>query len=171
VLSLATEALEPAEVIELANPAYQLRPSSMTFHGRDIFAPAAAHLALGVAPHTFGPRLDRFCQLALPRMVRQGNVLEAEIIYIDAFGNLCTNISDRDLPAPPTPGLRITMDAIHIDGLSVNYAAAAVGRYVALINSWGLLEIAVNQGDARRTSGAKVGDKVRVFVAPTEVTQ
>jgi S-adenosylmethionine hydrolase len=165
VLSLATAALEPAEVIELANPAYQLRPSSMTFHGRDIFAPAAAHLALGVAPHSFGPRLDRFCQLALPRVVRQGNVLEAEIIYIDAFGNLFTNISDRDLPAPPALGLQIVMGAVQIDGLSAHYAAAAVGQYVALINSWGLLEIAVNQGDARRGSGAKVGDKIGVFFA------
>ena len=165
VLSLATEALEPMEIVELANPAYRLQPSSMTFHGRDIFAPAAAHLAVGVAPHAFGPRLENFCKLELPKAVRQGNVLKAEIIYIDAFGNVFTNIEGGNLPAPPAPGLRIVMGAVQIDGLSANYASAAVGQYVALINSWGLLEIAVNQGDARRGSGAKVGDTVGVFFA------
>ena len=164
VLSLATDALKPAQTVELSNACYQLHPASATFHGRDIFAPAAAHLSLGAPPAAFGPKLDSFVVLALPAARLQGNTLDGEIIYIDGFGNLFTNIEENDLPEQPGGCAAIAMGAIHVSGLSPNYAAAAGEKYVAVINSWGLLEIAVNRGNAQQNSGAKVGDKVKVVL-------
>jgi len=160
VLSLAAGVLKPVQIVELSNPAYRLQPSSTTFHGRDIFAPAAAHLSLGVAPAAFGMKLDDFFKLALPEPVRRHDTLEGEIIYIDAFGNLFTNIEEHELTGWPGDRVEIAVGPVHISGISPHYAAAATGGYVALVNSWGLLEIAVNKGNAQQSSGAAVGDKV-----------
>ncbi|HEY7713145.1 MAG TPA: SAM-dependent chlorinase/fluorinase [Candidatus Binatia bacterium] len=161
VLSLAIAAFKPATIVELSNLTYQLPAAGTTFHGRDIFAPAAAHLSLGIAPAAFGRKLDSFFRLALPEIMRRQNTLEGEIIYIDAFGNLFTNIEEHDVTWRST-GCAISMGAVRIQGLSPSYAAAGCGEFVAVINSWGVLEIAVNQGSAQRSSGASIGDKVRL---------
>ena len=162
VLSLAIGVLEPGHIVELSNPLYRLEPASATFHGRDIFAPAAAYLSLGVPPEAFGPQLHTFVKVALPQVRRRGNKFEGQIIYIDTFGNLFTNIEARDLAALENTRCRIIVGAVHVSGLSPNYAAAAVGEHVAVINSWGLLEIAVNRGSAQQISGAVLGDNVTV---------
>lgn len=162
VLSLAIGTLRPDYIVELSNPIYQLRPASATFHGRDIFAPAAAHLSLGVAPAAFGPKSATFLNLAQSKPRRREKTLEGEIVYIDAFGNLFTNIESHDLTGPAVDHLEIAIGAVCVSGLSRSYGAAAVGDFVAVINSWGLLEIAAYRGNAQKTTGAKIGDKVTV---------
>jgi S-adenosylmethionine hydrolase len=163
LLSLAVGDKKPSLVVELSNPAYHLRPTSVTFHGRDVFAPVAAHLSLGVPITAFGPRLDTFHRLALPKVYRTATEKAGEIIYIDGFGNLFTNIEENDLKGLAANQIEITLGAIRIAGLAPNYVATNVGHFVAVVNSWGLLEIAVCQGNAQQKSGAKIGDQVRVI--------
>jgi hypothetical protein len=134
----------------------------MTFHGRDIFAPTAAHLSLGTLPTAFGRRLDAFVRLAVPEVVRQERSLQGEIVYIDKFGNLFTNIHEHDLSGQPAETLDIVIGPFRVRGLSRNYAEAQEGEFVAVLNSWGLLEIAVYKDDARKRTGAKIGDKVTI---------
>ena len=81
---------------ELTNPDFQLHPVSSTFHGRDIFSPAAAHLSLGAAAESFGPPLQELVWLPFPQPSVQGNQIAGQVIYVDHFGNLVTNVP-RDL--------------------------------------------------------------------------
>ena len=87
-----------------------------------------------------------------------------EIIYIDGFGNLFTNIGEHDLTGMARAQVEITFGAIHIAGLASNYAAAEAGSFLAVVNSWGLLEIAVYQGSAQQNTGARIGDKVQLTI-------
>ena len=162
VLSLALERRRPTRIIHLSNPNYYLRPTSATFHGRDIFAPVAAYLSLGIAPEAFGETISDWVELPWPAILKTETTLEGEIVYIDGFGNLFTNIRAHDLEELSGRPLRITVRALSIRGLASNYAAVEPGKYVALINSWGLLEIAIYKESAKRRSGAIVGDKVKV---------
>jgi S-adenosyl-L-methionine hydrolase (adenosine-forming) len=164
LLSLAVGTRKPNCVVELSNPAYHLRPTSGSFHGRDIFAPVAAHLSRGVPVAEFGKRLETFHRLILPEVSRTLTELSGEVIYVDGFGNLFTNISRHDLTGFVHQQWAITLGSIRIPGLSPNYAATHPGNFVAIINSWGLVEIGVYQGNAQRRSGAKVGEKVRFTI-------
>ena len=160
VLSLALAGKPPARIIHLSNSTYHLQPVYTTFHGRDIFAPVAAYLSLGIAAFAFGEPVETSVRLYLPEVSRTARGLVGEILYIDRFGNLFTNICARDLRGLATEKLVISMGNVAIRGLASAYAAAADGGFVALINSWGLLEIAVYKGSAERRATAKVGDKV-----------
>jgi S-adenosylmethionine hydrolase len=162
VLSLVLEGKELPRVFHLANARYQLQPTSSTFHGRDIFAPTAAYLSLSMTAEQFGEITDQFVRLFWPTVLETENSLTGEVVYIDGFGNLFTNIEAAALEKRSGEPLRITLRDLSILGPAVNYAAVKSGEYVALINSWGLLEIAVSLGNARQRSGAVVGDKVQV---------
>jgi S-adenosyl-L-methionine hydrolase (adenosine-forming) len=162
VLSLALGDSSAAQVIELGNPKYQLQPTSGTFHGRDIFAPAAAYLSCGVSPAEFGEKRGNFAKLVLPKVVRTNNTLAGEVIYIDKFGNLFTNIEQRDLTGFTSHTLNIALGDLQIRGIAANYAGAKSGELIAVFNSWGLLEIAANKGNAANKTGAKVGDNVKI---------
>jgi S-adenosylmethionine hydrolase len=87
-------------------------------------------------------------------------------VYIDGFGNLFTNIGADDLKELSGHRLRITLRDLSILGLAANYAAVEQDNYVGLINSWGLLEIAIYKGSAQKRSGAIIGDKVQVTWVP-----
>jgi S-adenosylmethionine hydrolase len=162
VLSLVTEGKRPARIVCLSNRSYQLGPTSLTFHGRDIFAPAAAHLSRGIAPEAFGETIEDFIKLAWPSVLKTEATMRGEIVYIDRFGNLFTNMRSDDLRPLLGKQLQIVIHDFLIPGLSTNYAAVEQGQYVALINSWGLLEIAIHKGNAQERSGAVIGDKVHV---------
>lgn len=164
VLSLALRDKAPVQIVHLSNPTYHLCPPCATFHGRDIFAPVAAYLSLGVAPTAFGETLNSFERIEWPRVTKSTRGIEGKIIYIDGFGNLFTNIEDRDLRGLPTEQLRISLDGIEIHGLSANYLGGDDGRWIALINSWGLLEIARYKDNAAQRSQARVGDRVSVLI-------
>jgi S-adenosylmethionine hydrolase len=164
ILSLAVENIRSAHIVHLSNPTYHLRPTSMTFHGRDIFAPAAAHLSLGIPASAFGEPWDKIVRVSIPEVVRKERGIEGEIVYIDKFGNLFTNIGEHDLSGQPVETLDIVIGSIWVRGMSQNYARAQEGQFVAVLNSWDLLEIAVYKDNAQKRTGAKIGDKVEIVL-------
>jgi hypothetical protein len=153
----------------LQNPALRRPEVSPTFHGRDILAPAAAHLSRGVPAERLGPAVDREAALRLAGMEAEtapdGAVI-GRIVHIDRFGNLITNIH-RDLLAAsgveiPGTAARIEVGGRRLRGVSETYARVEAGRPLTLIGSRGLLEIAVNSGSARDFFRSRRGDPVRV---------
>jgi len=97
----------------------------------------------------------------MPVAVKSGREIRGEVIYIDHFGNLITNVSARDLEALQKQKLEVTLADVTIEGLAQSYSSA-VKEYAALINSWGLLEISCFNGRADQRSGADIGDAVHV---------
>lgn len=161
VLSLAVMN-KPKLIIELTNSEYFLQPIGSTFHGRDIFAPAAAHLSRGVPVHAFGGPSSSFVELHVAAPVRNQGVILGEIIYIDGYGNLFTNVYAEDLARLPHRQINIAVGSTRIQNLMASYDSVAQHQLAAVVNSWGLLEIAEYKGNAQQRCGAKVGDKVVV---------
>jgi S-adenosyl-L-methionine hydrolase (adenosine-forming) len=160
-LSLAVEARPVKRIIELANESYHLKPRSATFHGRDVFAPVAAHLSLGIPARDFGPALENYQRIEWPEVTKTAGEVRGEIIYIDNFGNLITNVHERDLKPLARATVAISLADLTIRGIAPNYASTPAG-YAALINSWGLLEISCFNGHADQRSGADIGDPVHI---------
>jgi S-adenosylmethionine hydrolase len=148
---------EVAGVI-LANPHYFQPRVSSTFHGRDIFAPVAAHLSLGVPLSALGPVLTDVVVMAPLRPCRRGLELVGHVVYIDHFGNAITDVTVQDLEG--TDHLEIVVAGHHIRGLSRCYADRA--GLLALIGSLDRLEIAVAGGSAAQLLGLRPGDEVIV---------
>jgi S-adenosyl-L-methionine hydrolase (adenosine-forming) len=130
-----------------------------TFHGRDVFAPVAAHLSKGVGFDFIGPWLRDPVTLAIPEPNQSANEIAGEVIYLDRFGNLCTNIKDKSI-TEPTPA--VVIKSLIINKISSYFGAVPIGEPVAVINSFGFLEIAVNQGNAAKLLDADVGVPVVV---------
>ena len=164
VLSLAVENIRSAHIVHLSNPTFHLHPTSTTFHGRDIFAPAAAHLSLGIPVSAFGEPWDNIVRVSIPKVVRKEGAIEGEIIYVDQFGNLFTNIGEHDLSGQPLENIDIVIGSVWIHGLSQIYAGAQEGQFVVVVNSWGLVEIAVYKDNAQQRTGAKIGDKIAIVL-------
>jgi hypothetical protein len=149
---------------QLTNPQYWLQPVSHTFHGRDIFAPVAAHLSLGAAPETVGQRVTELIWLPTPEPTRQGNTIQGRVITTDHFGNLITNISDQWLAG--ADAVRVEIKGRRIVGLSHTFHDAeskGAGLLLALVGSHGYLEIALRDGNAAAALGAGPGEPVYVF--------
>ena len=139
---------------------------SSTFHGRDIFAPAAARLALGQNPLDFA-RLcdDPPLELPQPENRADADSLEGRIVCADAFGNLLTSINQAELAAwaAARPGVPVFVAYKNLEiPLVKTFSDTPVGVFLACIGSGGRLEIAVNCGDARRQSQAREGEAVRL---------
>lgn len=156
-------AAPPELIVELANPAYRLSAVSSTFHGRDLFAPAAAHLACGVPLTAFGPPVSDPVRWPLPRLEGVAGGLRGEVLYVDRFGNCITSIGRltwageglRLTPAfgqGPACTFRADRAMVQAAGrywpLRRTYGDVASGEPLALIGSAGLLELAVAQGSA-----------------------
>ncbi len=162
VLSLAAPADRVRRIVELENPRFHLSPRSRTFDGRDVFAPVAAALETGTGVPDLGPERTDLVRVSLPAPVRDAATIRGEVVYVDGFGNLATNIEARDLPSAVA---RVEVAGRRIDALSPTYGAVASGAAVALVNSWGVVEIAVRDGNARATLGIGVGAPVVVVRA------
>ena len=135
---------------------YWLHRVSDTFHGRDILAPVAAHLAAGVPPEDLGEPLDSLVRLAVPRPRAVGGQWEGQVIYVDRFGNLVSNIR---LETPTGwDGFEVGIGGALIRGLSRSYAGAE--GLLAIVGSSGYLEVAAKNGSAARQLAAGVGSKV-----------
>jgi S-adenosylmethionine hydrolase len=143
---------------------YFLQPVSQTFHGRDVFAPVAAWLSKGVAPAEFGPETSDYVRLPLPLVEHIGeNSLRGTVLKVDKFGNLITNIGDRDAPALFRSNLR-TVDLL-IAGQTItricdSYADGADDEIFGIIGSSGYLEIAARQASAAEKLGVSAGAPV-----------
>ncbi|MHB8645132.1 MAG: SAM hydrolase/SAM-dependent halogenase family protein [Thermomicrobiales bacterium] len=148
--------------VVLTNPDYwRVRDISATFHGRDIFAPAAAHLVNGTHLPHLGDPLDHPVRLALPSYEEAGGTIRGEIIYVDSFGNCVTNIPARILP-PRAPGVTVACGPLAALPLASTYGMVGEGEPLALIGSHGYLEIAVRLGNAASDIGLDTGTPVVV---------
>jgi S-adenosylmethionine hydrolase len=147
------------EIRELQNESYFLTDRHPTFHGRDIFAPTAAHLSLGKPFESVGPIVDDPVTLLMPQVRPAPSGLEGEVIYVDRFGNLTTNIDATFLARPAKI---VEMAGLRIQGVSRFFSEVPEGNALALINSFGFLEIAVNRGNASKQLGIKPGEPVKV---------
>ena len=160
-------ARDPAQrAVHLTDVEFQRPEASSTFHGRDIFAPAAAHLARGVAIHEMGQPVDPTTLVRRP--ARQPERLpdgswQGEILHADHFGNLIT-----DIQHPPEPSERvfIQVGGTRIVGVGHTFADVEPGELVAYVGSNGHLEIAVREGDATARLGLGVGDPITVGTSP-----
>jgi S-adenosylmethionine hydrolase len=167
LLILAAEKQGLEHVYELANPRFMLPRFSSTFHGRDIFAPAAAHLANGSKPEEFGPEIRDVEKPAFAKVVEKDGVLVGEVLYVDGFGNVITNINAETLTRL---GVRDWL-SVTLSGCKLRlrfckaYGETPPQEPLALIGSHSYLEISVNQGSAAERFGSKTGDKVVVEVA------
>jgi S-adenosyl-L-methionine hydrolase (adenosine-forming) len=143
----------------IENSDYMLPDPHPTFHGRDVFAPVAAHLSLGKSFESLGAHVIDPVVLSIPQIRHTQRGIEGEVIYIDRFGNLMTNIEARRLTGKIDS---ITVGNAQIGGLSRFFAEVPAGEPLALINSFGYLEIAVNRGDTSAQFGLGRGASVEV---------
>lgn len=150
-----------AAAVELRERSYWGEgPTSGTFHGRDIFAPVAAHLARGTPLEQLGPKvqvLERPFWLPAPHI--EGNTLVGEILHVDLYGNLITNLPSHLLPA----SFEVVVGDDRIPGAPhAHYQSVAVGELLAVVGSAGLLEISVRDGSAASLTGARRGTEIQI---------
>jgi hypothetical protein len=160
VLSLALFRERVQAVHWIEDERYFLRPVSRTFHGRDIFAPVAAHLSRGLAPGRVGPARRDFVRLDWPLPRRRRKRLEGEVVYIDRFGNAITNIAIDQIERLGT--LTVSVRGQRSCPIKPCYEAGKAGELIGIAGSTGLLELAVKNGSAREEFGLKIGDFVSV---------
>jgi S-adenosylmethionine hydrolase len=163
LLSRACARERGVEAFHIADRRYALPEVSRTFHGRDIFAPAAGHLANGVPASSLGPALSDWTQLPDLKPTISGDTLTGGVIHIDRFGNAVTNVTEPDFRTFTDSGrFEITLRSLALTALSDSYDAVLSGAPLAIFGSGGELEISVNGGDARETLGIQRGDVVRI---------
>ena len=149
------------KAVALTEPRFWRSPVSPTFHGRDIFAPVAAHLASGVPLSDFGVTIDSLLVLPLPCPFRSPEgTLVGNVLHIDNFGNLITNIKREDLPENTTM-IVIEIGDRKIRGLSLTYGKGQ--GLIAVIGSSDYLEISLKDGNARDYLEAKPGNEVKII--------
>lgn len=153
----------PYRAVVVDNTAYCLPEISNTFHGRDIFAPVAAHLSRGVPISNFGRAVYNLVRLSSSAVQLTETSIIGRIMWIDRFGNLITNIS-REIFESTTVDENYIIQAgnVKIHRLNRSYAESKVGEYLAIIGSFGRLEISVNRGNAAHLLDLKRGDSIVV---------
>ena len=155
---------EPAKVRHITNERYFLKPLSRTFHGRDVFAPVAAHLAAGVLRSKFGPRIEDQLHLTFDKPNRRGkNVWTGSVLRIDRFGNIITNLHIDEFPQMKTRPFELRVGSKRVTRLALTFTECAPDELFVLVGSSGYLEIALNQGAAATQLGCGAG-------APIELT-
>jgi len=162
VLSLAAPAVDIRRIVHLTHELFLLSPRSATFHGRDIFAPVAAALAAGTPSIALGPEVPDMQRIEFPPVVQEGAGLRGEVLWVDRFGNLVTNVTQEALGGFPPRDVSISIRGVRLRGIATSYSDVSTGEPVALVNSWGHLEIAVRDGSAAAVLTAGIGEAVRV---------
>ena len=167
LLIFAAEKQGITSIHEITNPKLMLPRVSNTFHGRDVFAPAAAHLANGVPPSDFGPLIRDVVKPEFAKVTRKKDMLVGEVLNIDGFGNVVTNLSEQEITKllvgdwiiAELPKCKLKLK------FGKTYAEAQPKEALALIGSHGYVELAVNQGNAAETFQTKAGDKVKLTLS------
>ncbi len=162
LLFLAAKNQRVRRIHEITNKELMSSNISNTFHGRDIFAHAAAHLAKGVLPAEFGPPIQGIVEPAFAKVKKKGNKLIGEVLHIDGFGNVITNIEEKDVKA------RITGNIVKVELPKAElrlefckaYSEVETGKTLAIVGGHGLLEISINRGNAADEHQIEVGDKI-----------
>jgi S-adenosylmethionine hydrolase len=155
------------EAHEIVNPAYALETISRTFHGRDLFAPAAAHLANGVSLSELGPPIaaDALVRLDIPQPTIHENAIEATALYVDSFGNVALNLTRDDtdtIGVVPGTRLELTVSGEHYYAVAARtFADARPGDVILYEDSYRTMSVAISRGNAasmlRVTAGQPVG--------------
>jgi len=163
VLSRLARRHKPERVVKLENPKFWLNPVSKTFHGRDIMAPVAAHVSLGVDPAELGPGCEAVGKLEWAEPRQSADRIDGVVLEIDSFGNLITNIAADMLGGRPTDQRACVVCSIYETyGIFSAYAQVPGGSFIALIDSSDRLELAIVGDNAARRLGITVGTPVTV---------
>ena len=158
---LSTVLRPSSSVICLNKSAYWLPRVSHTFHGRDIFAPIAAHLSLGVPLEALGDPIADWVRLAhCNASWRAGNEIVGRVAHIDRFGNIVTNIGEEMLTGMNRARIGVTIRDKVLTGVKSTYSTVVPGELLMLIGSSGHLEIAIRNGNAAQSLGVRLGDDV-----------
>jgi S-adenosyl-L-methionine hydrolase (adenosine-forming) len=156
----------PHKVRAIENPKLMLKAVSQTFHGRDVFAPAAAHLARGVTPGRFGRLIPDLLRSPAAKPVKTAeNRWTGRVLKVDHFGNLITNFHSRELGEVGTRTFEMLAGSGIVRRLVRSYAESGVGEVVVIVGSSGYLEIAVNQGSAAARLGCGAGAAVELGIS------
>jgi S-adenosylmethionine hydrolase len=164
VLAAAKQGIE--SIHELTNPRFMIPKVSDTFHGRDIFAPAAAHLLNGVKTSDFGYEIREAKEADFAKVMRKNDVLFGEVLHVDDFGNIITNINQKEIAENQVKG----EVSVEIAGNNLKlkfckaYGETKPQEPVILIGSHGFLEISINQGNAAKRFETKAGDKIKLLL-------
>ena len=171
LLMLAADAAGAEAAHELADPRYRLADVSHTFHARDIFAPAAAHLASGVALSELGPAVDpaALVRIDVPEPVIGRTQISTSVLVVDRFGNIATSARREHVDALGlTPGdrveIRLTLDRYYAV-LAETFADAVAGELILYEDSYGSMTLAISNGDAAGLTGVSAGSEIRIAVA------
>jgi len=168
VLSLIYSREERLHVRHVTSEHYFLQPVSNTFHGRDIFAPVAAYLGKGVETEKFGDEITDFVRFnaPTPKAVSEHS-LRGVVLKVDRFGNLVTNITEKEAPMlfeeNPAP-FKITIGTYEVTEIKTNYAQGAPKQVFGILGSMGYLEIAANRSSAAQIVGAGKGSDVNIVL-------
>ena len=156
--ALARERIKSVHRLEKRN--YFLQPVSQTFHGRDIFAPVAAHLSRGVPIRKFGAAQKGFVRLPWPQPCVRRNRIEGEVVFVDRFGNAISNIENGRVNTRRE--LEIFTGRKRLCQAKAFYQSVPTGQAVAVPGSSGFLEIAVNGGSAAKRFRLKIGHRISI---------
>jgi S-adenosyl-L-methionine hydrolase (adenosine-forming) len=164
LLTLAAEKQGIRRINELANPRFTLPKVSNTFHGRDIFAPAAAHLLRGVKPEDFGPEIPEAVKPEFSKITRRNSTIIGEVLHVDGFGNIITNINEKEFVRSQLKNaVRVELQAHKLKlKICKAYGEVEPNKSLAIIGSHGLLEIALNQDNAAEKFKVKIGDTITI---------
>ena len=170
ILTLATKNDKLIQIREITNKKFMLPQISNTFHGRDIFAPTAAHAAYKTSMNEIGKKIQKIIEPSFAKIVKEKGKLTGEIIHVDGFGNIITSIGKSDLKL-------VKADATTLLGargpefklrIHENYADIQLRQVAGIVGSHGLLEIAMNQESAARCLNARTGDRITLFLSDEE---
>jgi S-adenosylmethionine hydrolase len=157
-------AREKHKVRAISNIRYFLKPLSHTFHGRDLFAPVAAHLAGGVTPARFGKPIKDYLRLDFDKPARTGRrTWTGAILKVDRFGNIVTNFSVKEFPDLAKRAFEMAVGPRRIGVIAQHYAECGFGEPFLIVGSAGYYEISVGQASAAKALGCAAG-------APLELT-
>ncbi len=165
VLALAAKNQDIEHIYEIANRKFMLPKVSTTFHGRDIFAPAAAHLANGTSPSAFGPEIQEITMPEFAKITKREDGLVGEVIHIDGFGNIVTNFEKSELEllkVKKAVNIKLKDTKLMLK-LCKAYTQAQPQEPLTIIGSHNFLEISVNQGNAAKHFKMKNGDKITLY--------
>jgi S-adenosylmethionine hydrolase len=155
---------ETHKVREITTEKFFLKPVSRTFHGRDVFAPVAAHLAKGITPARFGKPVDNYLRLGMTKPQRTARrAWTGMILRVDRFGNLVTNFHVDDFGKQIQQKFDMAVGMTTVGKLATSYAECAPGEVFVIVGSGGYLEISANKASAAKLLGCAAG-------APAELT-
>jgi S-adenosylmethionine hydrolase len=165
VLTLAAKAQSIKRIYEISNRKLMLPQISSTFHGRDIFAPAAAHLANGISPKEFGPEIRDITTPKFARLAKKKDAIVGEVLHVDGFGNIITNFGEKELESIGIGDIVAVKFKNKLLKLKFcrAYAEVPPKEPLAIIGSHNFLEISINRGNAAEKFKIKPGDTVAIY--------